>query len=42
MENYSEYKQRRLTFWKCMAVTTLSCAGSKTITAPLERVKLIL
>ncbi|CAK94341.1 unnamed protein product (macronuclear) [Paramecium tetraurelia] len=41
--NYPETKQyRRLTFWKCMAVTTFSYAVSKTATAPLERVKLIL
>ncbi|CAD8127855.1 unnamed protein product [Paramecium sonneborni] len=35
-------QQRRLTFWKCMGVTTFSYAVSKTATAPLERIKLIL
>jgi hypothetical protein len=40
---YPETKEyRRLTFWKCMAVTTFSYAASKTLTAPLERIKLIL
>lgn len=38
---YPETKEyRRLTFWKCMAVTTFSYAASKTLTAPLERIKL--
>ncbi|CAD8127889.1 unnamed protein product [Paramecium sonneborni] len=37
-----EKQQRKLTFWKCMVVTTFSQAFSKTATAPLERMKLIL